>query len=240
MASSSWDMDRWWAYRQNAISKGDEAILHDVSLLENVKREAESLGHDSLGPRALLLTLDSEHLLRLRHRFTFVIGVRQCMDFFLPYMFLNDIPVKEAEHFPNKLLAAQLGVLLVKRPPTANELVAACLRDPSSVDPMNNLPRQFHDMAQALNEERLRGVVQEARDLPEEKQTEAVQRIANAITAVQTAEIDAVYKKRTDEQEGVAKALEDAKATIERLKNENEKLRKKDRYQRRETRGRKR
>jgi len=181
-----------------------------------------------------LLTLDSDHLLRLRRRYAFVIGVRQCLDFFLPYMFLNNIPVKEAEHFPNRLLAAQLGVLLVKRPPSANEIVAACLRDPSAVDPAtHNLPRQFHDMAQALSEQRLRGAVQQARELPDEMQARAVQSIAEAITAVETAEIDAVYKKRADEQEGVAKAFEEAKATIERLRAENEKLRRKNKYQKR-------
>ena len=241
MASSAWDMDRWWEFRHNAISKGDDAVLHDVSLVENVKKEVERLGSDSLGPRVLLLTLDSEHLLRLRRRFSFVIGVRQCMDFFLPYMFLNDIPVKEAEHFPNRLLAAQLGVLLARRPPTANEIVAACLRDPSAVDPSSHkLPRQFQDMAQALNEQRLRGAVLEARELPEEQQSQAVQRIADALTAIQAAEIDAVYKKRSDEQEGVVKALEEAKATVERLRAENEKLRGRNRYQKRMARGRKR
>jgi hypothetical protein len=156
------------------------------------------------------------------------------MDFFLPYMFLNDIPVKEAEHFPNKLLAAQLGVLLVKRPPTANEIVAACLRDPAAVDPNSHkLPRQFHDMARALSEQRLRGAVQEARDLPDERQADAIERIADTLTAVQAVELDAVYKKRTDEQEGVAKALEDAQATIEKLKAENEKLRGRNKYEKR-------
>jgi hypothetical protein len=234
MASNAWDAERWWEFRHIAISKGDEAILHDVNLVENVSHEADRLGGDSLGPRALLLTLDSDHLLRLRRRYAFVIGVRQCLDFFLPYMFLNNIPVKEAEHFPNRLLAAQLGVLLVKRPPSANEIVAACLRDPSAVDPAtHNLPRQFHDMAQALSEQRLRGAVQQARELPDEMQARAVQSIAEAITAVETAEIDAVYKKRADEQEGVAKAFEEAKATIERLRAENEKLRRKNKYQKR-------
>ena len=122
----------------------------------------------------------------------------------------------------------------MKRPPTANEIVDACPRDPIAVDPKShNLPKQFHDMAQALSEQRLRGAVQEVRELPEEQRSQAAQRIADALTAVQTVEIDAVYKKRTDEQEGVAKALEEAKATIESLKAENEKLLRKNRYQRR-------
>ena len=88
-------------------------------------------------------------------------------------------------------------------------------------------------MAQALSEQRLRGAVQQARELPDEMQARAVQSIAEAITAVETAEIDAVYKKRADEQEGVAKAFEEAKATIERLRAENEKLRRKNKYQKR-------
>jgi hypothetical protein len=95
-------------------------------------------------------------------------------------------------------------------------------------------------MAQALNEQRLRGAVLEARELPEEQQSQAVQRIADALTAIQAAEIDAVYKKRSDEQEGVVKALEEAKATVERLRAENEKLRGRNRYQKRMARGRKR
>jgi hypothetical protein len=88
-------------------------------------------------------------------------------------------------------------------------------------------------MARALSEQRLRGAVQEARDLPDERQADAIERIADTLTAVQAVELDAVYKKRTDEQEGVAKALEDAQATIEKLKAENEKLRGRNKYEKR-------
>ena len=47
----------------------------------------------------------------------------KCQEYFLPYVFLNDIPVKQVVEFPNQLLSAQLGLLLMKYRPKAIEFV---------------------------------------------------------------------------------------------------------------------
>jgi hypothetical protein len=127
MDSSSWDLDRWWEFRYSATTKSERTKEHDVLFVHNVQKKASMQGTDEFGPRVLLLTLDAMHLLRIRRAYPFIIGIRQCQEYFLPYLFLNDMPTKQIVEFPNQLLSAQLGMLLMKYRPKAIDIVESAL-----------------------------------------------------------------------------------------------------------------
>src|SRR5262249_26435969 len=68
MGSPRWDQQRWLDFRHEAINKSPYTMRHDVLSLVNVNGKVQQQGEDEFGPKALFLTLDSEHLLRLRKR----------------------------------------------------------------------------------------------------------------------------------------------------------------------------
>ena len=169
MGSNSWDLDRWWEFRHSAMNRGEKVVQHDVLCIHNVDAKARTAGTDEFGPRALLLTLDAEHLLRLRRAYPFIVGVRQCQEYFLPYLFLNDAPIKQMVEFPNQLLSAQLGMLLMKYRPTALDIVESALRSEKPLQLLNSaaLPSGYRDVASSFNQERLRETVTRAAQNPE-------------------------------------------------------------------------
>jgi hypothetical protein len=176
MGSNSWEMDRWLEFRHVAISKGEKAVEHDVLFIHNVVAKSEAAGTDEFGPRALLLTLDAEHLLRLRRSYPFIVGIRQCQQYFLPYLFLNDTPIKQSVEFPNQLLSAQLGMLLMKYRPTAIDIVESALRSQKPLQLLESakLPYVYRDVARSLNQERFREIINTAAASPEQAAGAAV------------------------------------------------------------------
>ncbi len=177
MGTNSLELERWWNFRHSALQKGEKAVQHDVLCIHNVSVKAGSLGSDEFGPRALFLTLDSEHLLRLRRAFPFIVGVRQCQEYFLPYLFLNDAPIKQSVEFPNQLLSAQLGMLLMKYRPTALEIVESALRSEKPLQALkpDSLPSVYRDVASSFNQDRLKDVVTRAKQSPEEARSAAIE-----------------------------------------------------------------
>jgi Putative serine esterase (DUF676) len=233
MGSNRWDYQKWREFRHNAISKSEHTIKHDVLSLVNIAQKAEAAGVDEFGPRALFLTLDREHLLRLRHSHTFILGVQQCQEYFLPYVFLNDIPVKQVIEFPNQLLSAQLGLLLMKHRPKAIEFVESVLRSNGPFQLMDSdmLPTAYRDVAQSFNQTRLHETIQTAKDHPE-----LVSAIAEQIGELIEIEAD---KALREEYLTRAKDLAVAKLQAEvqkeredrvRMQLELEKARKENRY----------
>jgi hypothetical protein len=202
MTSSAWDLERYWDFIYQPHP--EYVIRHDVMYVENVRRRAEAEGNDAMGPRVLLLSADGK-LLRLRKRYGFILSPEQFLEFMLPYLFLADIPTLDAERFPNQLLAAQLGTLLVAKPPELADIIAACLRNPKLLDKdvLEAFPHA-EAAAKALNTERLKGILRESAVLNESGQ---------AAVARQTAEL-------LKESERARAQVADAKSEQERLKDE--------------------
>jgi hypothetical protein len=220
MGSNRWDYAKWWEFRQNAINRSAHIIRHDVLTLVNVTKKAERAGADEFGPKALFLTLDSDHLLRLRRTHSFILGVQQCQEYFLPYVFLNDIPVKQVIEFPNQLLSAQLGILLLKYRPRAIEIVESTLRSPSPWQLMDSdkLPTAYRDVARSFNQDRLRETVQTAKEQPE-----MVAAIAEQVGGLLEAEADkALREEYAARRQGLA--VEQLNAEIEKEKEDKRRI----------------
>lgn len=163
MASNYWDMTRYWEFISHAYPQSVKR--HDMTSIVTLNALAQDTPHDELGPGVLFVTVDSK-LRRLRPRYPFIITPEQFLEYTLPYLFLADIPVKDAEQFPNALLAAQLGTLLVRRPPELVEIVRASLDNPAALkhDVSKTFPTLSDDMARALNQTRFKNVIAAAAD----------------------------------------------------------------------------
>ena len=171
MDSSSWDLDRWWEFRRSATTKSERTKAHDVLFVHNVQKKARMQGADEFGPRVLLLTLDALHLLRIRRAYPFIIGIRQCEEYFLPYLFLNDMPIKQIVEFPNQLLSAQLGMLLMKYRPKAIDIVESALGSEKPLVFLESGANSslYRDVAKSFNQDRLNESIKIAVDRPEER-----------------------------------------------------------------------
>jgi predicted alpha/beta hydrolase family esterase len=227
MASNSWDLDKWWEFRHNAIAKSEQTVEHDVLFVLNVDEKAKIAPPDDFGPKVLSLTLDREHLLRLRRTFPFLIGIRQCQEFFLPYLFLSDIPLKEAVSFPNRLLGAQLGTLLVKRPLQANDAIESLLNSGSLSSPerAKRMPREIQDIATVLNSQRFSGTVGRIESLPPDEKREAVSLVASVVDELRQQTVTKAFDDRANKQE-----VERLKAELDDEKQRNAKLAKTNQY----------
>gem|GEM_PF-3412084 len=220
MTSNKWAYDRYWEFRQNAMNKSPHTMRHDVLSIYNVQERTAAAGADEFGPKALFLTLDSDHLLRLRRSYPFIVGVQQCQEYFLPYLFLNDVPVKQVIEFPNQLLSAQLGVLLLKYRPKAIEFVESTLRSPTPWRLLDSetLPTAYKDVARSLNQDRLREKVKFA-----EQQPENIAAISEQIGSVLEVEAEQVLRSEYAARAKDA-TITELRKQIDQEKNEKARL----------------
>jgi hypothetical protein len=125
-----------------------------------------------------------------------VIGPQQFLEFFLPYLFLNDIPVVDSVQFPNRLLAAQLGMLLVKRPPKVVEIAGAFLREPGAVELLKSgqVSTMTKKTAAVLSEDRFKGVMQHAEELDDAAKEAVAGQIATVMNDIVSREHEEYYK----------------------------------------------
>lgn len=214
MTSSSWDLSRYWDFINQPHP--EHVIRHDVMCVENVRRRAEREGEDELGPRVVFLTVDARKLLRLRKRYRFILSPEQFLEFMLPYLFLSDIPTLEADRFPNQLLAAQLGTLLVRKPPDLTDLIAACLQNPDLLDRdiLEAFP-QAESAARALNAERLKAIIREGSSLSAAGKAAVAKETAELLGDAQRAQARAA---RAESEAATLKAqLAQREAKLEKL-----------------------
>ncbi len=164
MTSNRWDLAQYWAFIYKEFPP--EVKRHDMTCVANLARRSEEFPPDALGPRVMFLTVDSK-LRRLRRHYSFITSPEQFLEFILPYSFLSDIPIVDAERFPNQLLAAQLGTLLVKRPPEGAEIIRAYFNNPTlaSKDAKETFSDLSENLAKALNADRFKRLVRESEDL---------------------------------------------------------------------------
>ena len=226
MTSNFWDAMQYWDF---IYSHNDPDIIrHDITCLRNGFEKASITKGDEFGPKIFFLTLDSK-LLRLRHRFGFIVSPRQFLEFFLPYLFLADVPVVDANTFPNKLLSAELGTMIVKKPPAVTEWVLAFLNDR---DPKNwgaeKMTSDAREIAETLSQQRFESIVEKAKDLDDEGKRE----IAPDVSEI----IELLKKQKREEAFGASKVDKLQTQTAE-LEKQIEKLHKTVTYWRRQARG---
>jgi hypothetical protein len=240
MPSSKWDLEKYWNFIYRQSSKSDEVIRHDVLCIENVKEKSRKYPADELGPRVLFLTIDSK-LLMLRKRYKYVISVEQFLEYMLPYLFLSDVPIQDAERFPNRLLSAQLGSLLVRRPPEMTELVESFLTRPEFAGATHeHRSREAAETAAALSSDRFEGILKLGPTLDPIDREEAARQISAALQEIEQDKKEISYENRqlAPELEKTRSALEKQERAVRDLEAKVEKLQKTLKYWKGQARGR--
>jgi hypothetical protein len=220
MDNPKWDLHRYWEFIYEQDRKPEEVVRHDVLCIENVRHLHCKSESDDLGPTVMFLTIDSRKLLPLRRKYPFVLSPQQFMEFILPYLFLSDIPVHDAERFPNQLLAAQLGTLLVRRPPALNEAIASYLNRPRDESAQVHLESPHaSELGALLSNERLQSIVESSRDLDDAGKLEVATQVAKIGEEMIRAERERYYAKRDAEAEmsALKVELENQQAKIQKL-----------------------
>jgi hypothetical protein len=223
MASNKWDLSRYWEFIYDQGRASDEVIKHDVTSIKNIVQLGRAEGTDELGPRVFFLTLDSK-LLRLRKEYDSIISVEQFTEFILPYLFLADIPIQEAEQFPNQLLSAQLGTLLVERSPSVTETILMFLGQPSLLDNHRLESRKIGEMASELSKSRYKKIFERAAESSEVDRVEAAGRLSELVEESMRAKREGVYRDIE---------VEALKQQVERERSRADKLQRRLRYTRR-------
>lgn len=214
MTSNKWDLQRYWDFINQEFPPS--VRRHDMTCLANLASKAESLKADAMGPKVVFITVDGK-LCRLRKRYPFICSPAQFLEFILPYLFLSDIPLTDARRFPNRLLSAQLGTLLVKRPPQLAEIVRAYFQNPSLAkrEPTTVIANLNEDMARVLNSQRFRQFVAESETLTPGQRDEFAAKAAGMLEELSKVKEQATADAhRVDELES---ELDDRETTIARL-----------------------
>jgi hypothetical protein len=201
MISNEWDMSQYWEFVYRVDLRPEYINIHDGRLIKNIQIKASQYDVDELGPKIVLLTVDYRHVGRLRKACSSVLVLEQFMEYILPYLFLSDIPVTDAEAFPNKLLAAQLGILIMKRPVEMDEMVASFLREPSALQNPENIPnKDAREMAKILNQQRLAQIVDKAQSLPNKEKERLSKDIAELLKESRQIEQDKYYGSEVEQR----------------------------------------
>lgn len=214
MTSNKWDLSRYWNFIYHDFPPS--VRRHDMTCIAALTSKVSATSPDALGPKVMFITVDGK-LWRLRKRYPFICSPPQFLEFILPYLFLADIPITDARDFPNRLLSAQLGTLLVKRPPELAEIVKAYFREPSLAkqDPSKVVANLSEDMARVLSNQRFGQLVRESEELTPEQREELAEQAAPILAELakfrEKADTDA---KRADE---LKIELEKREAAIVRL-----------------------
>jgi len=198
MTASSWSIDDYYGFIQESTKSRDK-IAHDTDCIYNLNEKFNAIGRDELGPKLMFITLD-RGLARARKKFEFVVSSEQFLEFMMPYLFLNDAPVKDAERFPNQLLSAPLGTLLkVVREVEATDLVRGFLTDPTAADQYEKgqLGPVASEIATTLSSSRFQGVVEQVRDLDEPQMREVADQIAEKFDQMETQQKVSYYESQS-------------------------------------------
>jgi len=211
--SKTGDMEDYWSISYKLSDAQESIIDHDVNLMENVKQFYIKSGNDSLGPKVLLLTLDSK-LLKCREIYPFLITTEQFLEFMLPYLFLADIPIEEPNRFPNKILSAQIGVHTSYWKPNTNDYVRMALENPEVLEEKGGLGPDAQTISKALSTERFKNIVRKDKVLKESEKKEIALQVSEAV--------DEMIKNDTEIQL-LKRELKTLKVELEREKQEKEK-----------------
>jgi hypothetical protein len=228
MTSDKWDMTEYWDFINTPPP--DDVIRHDVLCVENVARKVAESRRDDLGPKVLLVTVDRRKLLRLRRQYDFIISAEQFAEFMMPYLFMSDMPIKDAERFPNVILSAQLGTLLVTRPPAVAEVAYGLLKEPGFFERSDaRIYSEASGMGMALTSERLRlkRIAEATKAISEDERQEL---------AASTADILSDLARSARRRQETADDIDALLAAIAERDRKNEKLQKSLNYWRQQAR----
>ena len=214
MTSNKWDLDKYWSFIHQDFPAS--VRLHDMTCIATMSARAAAMKADALGPKVMFVTVDGK-LWRMRGRYPFICSPSQFLEFILPYLFLCDIPVTDARDFPNRLLAAQLGTLLVKRPPELAEIARAYFRNPrlASEDPRKVIADITDDAVRALSNQRFRQLVLNADELAPGERGHLAEMAAGMLEEV---------ARSRESADSERKRANDAQAEIEKRDSTIEKL----------------
>ncbi len=231
MTSSAWDINRYWEFIHKDFPPSVK--LHDMTCIANLSRKANVTKTDALGPRVLFITVDSK-MYHLRRRFPFIVTPEQFLEFILPYLFLSDIPIVDAEKFPNILLSAQLGTLLVRRPPKLAEIVAAYFRSPelAQSDAAQVFSSLSEDSAEVLNNERFRNLVRESEGIPDAQRNDVIEKTTDALEELldEKRQIEKDRKKVEELHHQISEQEQKQRNHVSELERKIEKLQKTVKY----------
>lgn len=205
MPSNEWEIDRYWDFIYSDSLRPEFVKSHDVHCIQNLIERTSDQKEDELGLKTFFLTLDTRRLLRLRKRYQFIISPEQFLEFFLPYLFLADIPLIESESFPNKLLSAGLSTLLVSRPLEAVDMLRSFLDDPSVLNSPNMINSETgREMAIALNSERFNEITEISQELSGAQKSEVAYKIADILEKEQRSKRQKYYSDFVDLQQQIS------------------------------------
>ncbi|MGO9863745.1 MAG: hypothetical protein ACLPLR_09065 [Terriglobales bacterium] len=217
MTSSNWSIEEFYDFIHES-TKSLEVITHDTDCVHNLIGKAGAIGRDELGPKLMFVTLDRQ-LARTRKKYEFIVSSEQFLEFMMPYLFLTDIPVKDAEKFPNQLLSAQLGTLLEGRTAEATDLVRGYLTDPSASAQYakGQLGPVASEIARTLSSSRFEGVVAQARELEGSKMEEVADQIATKFAEMELQQKVSYFENQAVQSTEFKSILNDKDKQITRL-----------------------
>ena len=223
MTQSAWSIDEYYDFIHES-TKSPDKIAHDAGCIHNLIQKFATLGRDELGPKLMFITLDRQ-LARAQKKYGFIVSSEQFIEFMMPYLFLSDIPLKDAEKFPNQLLSAQLGTLLVRRKVEITDLVRGFLSDPKASKQYENgeLGSVASDIATTLSSSRFHGITEQARQLDTPNKQNIAEQIAAKFEETE-------MQRKTSYFEKQAALLVEFKTELESRDRQIEKLRRKVKY----------
>jgi len=218
MPSDAWDLAKYWDFIYRSALTPDSIKSHDVHCIRNLIEKTNAQLEDELGIQTIFLTLDRRKLLRLRKKYPFILSPEQLLEFFLPYLFLANVPLVEPESFPNKLIATGLSSMLVKRPPEAVAMLRCFLEDPSLIDSKSGFSSEIgKELAKALSSERFRKIAELSQGLPDEKKADVAEQINEILEEQGTADRKKYYESQS--QQVIQEILARKDRKIEKLQN---------------------
>jgi len=211
--SKTGDMEDYWSISYKLSGHQESIIEHDVNLMENVQQFYIKSGNDSLGPKVLLLTLDSK-LLKCKEIYPFLITTEQFLEFMLPYLFLADIPAEEPNRFPNMILSAQIGIHTSYWKPNTNDYVRMVLENPEVLEERGGLGLDAKTISKALSTKRFKNIIRKRKALNESEKKEVALQVSEAV--------DEMISSNT-EMQLLERKIKKLKIELEREKQEKEK-----------------
>lgn len=134
--------------------------------------------------------------------YRYIAGAEQLLEFFLPYFFLSDIPLRDADKFPNDLLAAQLGTLLVRRPPKIAEVAEAYMRDSRVFENSGGIRvAEIESVATVMSDSRFVAITSATRSLPKEQADVVRSQFGETLEQIKQEEIRSFYERSSEQQE---------------------------------------
>lgn len=217
MSSSKWGLDEYYDFIAES-TKSPERIAHDTDCVHNLMQKSEALGRDELGPKLLFITVDRQ-LARARRKFEVIVSLEHFVEFMMPYLFIGDIPIKEAEKFPNQLLSAQLGTLLSGRRIEATELVRGYLTDPAAAE--QYAKGQFgpvaSEIATTLSSSKFQAIVEQTSGLEEGKKEDVISQIAAKFDEMENDQRKTYFETQAAQSSQFKAILEAKDKQIEKL-----------------------